>query len=184
AVPCRFAAVRMDSPLRTATDAARESRRSESEQPAAALLHDLAVAEKLPARTQVFDHVPVDDAVVLAAELGEAGADREMDGAVDLLVEERVPHVPLDPGVAADPQLAEDARALVAVECLEQDVFSAGGRGLDDATAAVDHPHALDLVRLLERRELREVDDALRRVLHRAGINLAASARRVCGVRH
>ena len=44
------------------------------------------------------------------------------------------PHVPLDPGVAADPELAEAARALVGVEQRPQEVRVRLGRGLDDAT--------------------------------------------------
>src|SRR5437764_555846 len=153
-----------------------------SDQPATVLLHDFAVAQELPARAQVLDHVPVDDALVLAAERREAGADREMHRAVDLLVEQRVLHVALDAGVAADPELAEDAGAVVAVERLEEDVLAAAGRGLDDAAASVDHPDSFDLVRLLEGRELGKVDDAFGRVLDRAEVDLATRQVRVAGV--
>src|ERR671937_3089393 len=105
----------------------------------------------------------MDGALVLASDRGEAGADREVDGAVDLLVEERVLHVALDPAVAADPELAEDARAVVAVELVEEDVLAARRRGLDDAAALIDHPHAFDLMRLVVGRELTEVDDSFGR---------------------
>src|SRR5205823_6309682 len=129
-----------------------------SEQPFPVLLDDFAVAQELPARAQVLDHVPVDDALVLAAERREARADREVDGAVDLLVEERVLHVALDAAVAADPELAEDACTFVAVERLEEDVLAPRRRSLDDAAALVDHPHSFDLVRLVERGKLGAVD--------------------------
>src|SRR5205814_3795367 len=133
--------------------------------PAPVLLDDVAVAQELPARTQVLDHVPVDDAFVLAAERGEARADRQVDRPVDLLVEERVLDVPLDPGVAADPELAEDARPLVAVERLQQDVLAADRARIDHPPAREDKPYALHLVRLLEDRKLRVMDDAFGRVL-------------------
>src|SRR5262249_12908460 len=133
---------------------ARRAAARRSDQPAAVFLDDLAVADELPAGSQVFDHVPVDDALVLAPQLGEPGADREVDRAVDLLVEERVPHVALDAGVAPDPELAENTSTFVAVERLEENVFATRRRGLDDPAAPVHHPHAFDLVWLLERREL------------------------------
>ena len=69
---------------------------------------------------------------VQAADLREAGADREVDRALHLLVEERVPHVPLDARVAADPELAEPPRALVGVERAEQELLVAGRGCLDD----------------------------------------------------
>ena len=97
--------------------------RAESVQPRPVLLHDLAVELDPPALAQVLDDVPVDRALVRAAEPRDARAEREVDGAVDLLVEERVPHVPRDPGVAADPELAEPARALVGVEQLEEELL-------------------------------------------------------------
>ncbi len=45
--------------------------------------------------------------LVLAAEVGHAVAERHVDGAVDLLVEQRVAHVARDAGVAADPELPD-----------------------------------------------------------------------------
>src|SRR6266550_1117913 len=121
-----------------------------SEQPFPVLLDDFAVAQELPAGAQVLDHVPVDDALVLAAQGREAGADRKVDRSVDLLVEESVLHVALDPGVAADAELAEHTRAVVSVERLEENVLAARGRGLDHPAALVDHADAVELVGLLE----------------------------------
>src|SRR5947208_372595 len=91
---------------RRSSPACSPSARTCSEQPAPVLLDDVAVAQELPAWTQVLDHVPMDDAFVLAAERGEARADRQVDGPVDLLIEERVLDVPLDAGVATDSELA------------------------------------------------------------------------------
>jgi hypothetical protein len=47
-----------------------------------------------------------------------------VDRPVDLLVEERLLDVALDPGVAADAELAEAARALVAVELGDENVIT------------------------------------------------------------
>src|SRR5207253_6519215 len=60
------------------------------EQPVAAPLDQLPVEVELASAADVLDDVPVDRADVRAAEEGEAVADGEVDGAVDLLVEERV----------------------------------------------------------------------------------------------
>src|SRR2546430_16292215 len=91
------------------------------DQPFSALLHDLSIQFEPPALAQVLDDVPVHLADVLAADLGEAVAQRQVDGAVDLLVEERVLHVPRDARVAADSELAEPPGALVAVADLAQE---------------------------------------------------------------
>src|SRR5204862_4981887 len=84
--------------------------------PGAILLDDLAVQLDATAATEVLDQVPVQRADVRPADLRVAGADREVDRARHLLVEEDVPHRPCDPRVAADPELADDACALVEVE--------------------------------------------------------------------
>src|SRR5581483_8500709 len=142
--------------------------------PSTVLLDDLAVQLDPPAAAELLDHVPVDRAPVLAADEREAGADREMDGAVDLLVEERVPRVPLDPGVAADPELAEAARALVGVERGEQELLVPRRRRVDDLARLEAQPHALADVPLVGGRELRELDDALSGVLEGRVEELAA----------
>src|ERR671927_258102 len=82
----------------------------------------------------LLDDIPVDLADVLAADLGKTVSEREMDGAVDLLVEEHVLHVTSDPGVAADAELAQASRPLVAVEHLEQERLVRLGRGVDHDT--------------------------------------------------
>src|SRR4029450_9994759 len=101
-------------------------------QPAAALLDDLAVELDPAAVSQVLDDVPVHLADVRAADLRQAVAEREVGGAVDLLVEERVLHVAGHPGVPADAELAEAAGALVQVEHLRQELPIARCGGLDD----------------------------------------------------
>src|SRR5262245_9819543 len=91
-----------------------------SEGPFTVFLHHFAVALDPAALPQVLDHVPVNRAHVLAADRRQPGADRQMNRPVHLLVEQRVLHVPLDSGVAADPVFAQDPRALVPVELGEQ----------------------------------------------------------------
>src|SRR5215218_6204081 len=95
-----------------------------SKLPGAAFLHDFAVQlDAAAVAAHVLHDVPVDLTLVRAADLREAVAEREMDRAVDLLVEEGVLHVPRDAGVAADSELSEPARALVAVEQLVQELL-------------------------------------------------------------
>src|SRR5918994_5618692 len=153
-----------------------------SELPLTVFLNDLAVALDAAAVAQVLDHVPVDGADVLAADGREAGTDGEVDRAVHLLVEERVLHVALDAGIAADPVLAEDPRALVTVELREERLLVARRRRLDDLAALVAHPDVLDQIRLLVRGVLDEADRALGRLLDRAVEDLAAGHVRVAVV--
>ena len=74
----------------------------------------------------------MDRRAVDSAEIGVAVPEREVDRAVHLLVEERVLHVARDAGVAADPELAEPARARVGVERLYQGILVRLGRRVDD----------------------------------------------------
>ena len=143
-------------------------------EPAAVLLHELAVGVDPAAVPQVLDHVPVDAADVRAAGRGVGVADREVDRAVDLLVEADVLREALDPRVAADPELAEPPRALVGVERPEQELLAVGGARLDDPAALEHEPHPGDLVAEVDRRELAEGDLALGRVLDRRVEDLAA----------
>ena len=101
--------------------------------PAAVLLHDGPVELDPSSLSHVLDDVPVDRALVRAAEVREAAAEREVDGAVDLLVEEGVLHVTRDAGVAADAELAEAACPVVRVEHLEQVRLVRSGAGVHDA---------------------------------------------------
>src|SRR5205085_7650235 len=123
---------------------------------------------------QVLDHVPVNGADVLSPDERKAVADCEMDGAVDLLVEERVLHVLLDARVVADSELAQHASALVRVERRDQELLVAVGGRLDDPAALVAEPDAIDLVAGIARRVLREGDDPFGRVLERTVEDLAA----------
>ena len=118
----------------------------------------------------------------VAAELGDAVAEREVDGAVDLLVEEGVLHVARDAGVAADPELAEAPRALVGVERLEQEVLVRLGGRVDDPAALEAQADAAHLAAAVDGRELGERDRALGRVLDRAAEELAARDVRAAGV--
>ena len=97
-----------------------------------------------------------------------------MDGAVHLLVEERVLHVAGDAGVAPDPELAEAARAFVDVERLDQVVLVRLGRGVDDHAAREREADTGDLAAPVDRREVAERDLTLGRVLDRAAEELAS----------
>ena len=92
--------------------------------------------------------------LVRAAEIGVAVAEREVDGAVHLLVEQRVLHVARDPRVAADPELAEPARALVGVERLDQELLVRVRPGVDDPPAREAEPDARDLAARVDGGEL------------------------------
>src|SRR6266508_2009660 len=101
--------------------------------PNAVFLDDLAVQFDAAAGAQVLDDVPVDGRLVRALEEFEPPAERDVDGAVHLLVEVDVPHVPVHAWVAADAQLADAAGAVVGVERLEQKAFLALGGRIDHA---------------------------------------------------
>ena len=117
------------------------------------------------------------------AEVGQPVAEREVDGAVDLLVEERVPHVARDPGVAADPELAEAARALVAVERLEQvRPRSCPRRRRRRLPPSNRSRIPVSSAPEVHGRELGEGDRPLRGVLDRAAEELAARDVRAAGV--
>ena len=100
-------------------------------------------------------------------------ADRDVHRAVHLLVEERVPHVTGDSGVAADPELTERARALVGVERLEQVLLLRVGRGIDDPAALETEANPVDVATSIHTRELGERDRSLGRVLDGAAEELA-----------
>ena len=93
--------------------------------------------------------------VVLAAGERVRVADREVDRAVDLLVERDVLHEALDAGVAADPELAEPPRARR--RCRACAAGTPRPLGADASTIRAlleDEPHAVDLVPVVDGREL------------------------------
>src|SRR5581483_4771489 len=151
----------------------RPLRNRASDQPAAVLLHRLAVELDPTARAQVLDDVPVDRALVRAAGERVARAERQVDRPRHLLVEERVPEVLRDPLVAADPELAQDTRSIVGVERLHESLLAPRRRRLDDAPSAEHEPDPLDPRAVELRRELAERDLALGRVLDRPQEELA-----------
>src|SRR5215210_2629117 len=95
--------------------------------PAAVLQQGRAVGAQLPAVAQVADHVPVDGRLVRPARLGVGAADREVDRAADLLVEQDRADRPVDAGVRPDADLAEPRRAGVRGERLPQVGLAAVG---------------------------------------------------------
>ena len=139
------------------------------------LLHDGSVElDARSGRTQVLDEIPVDTRLVDAAEIRVAVPERDVHGAVHLLVEERVLHVARDARVAADPELAEPARALVGVEHLQQELLVGGGGGVDDASAVEAEPDSGHLAAVVDGRKLGEADLSLGGVLEWASEELAA----------
>src|SRR5439155_1851787 len=100
-------------------------RRERLELPASVLLHEHAVRVELPVAAKILDDVPVDAAHIRAAGGAVGVADREVDGAVDLLVEADVLREALDARVAADAELAEPARAFVGIERSQQEGLAA-----------------------------------------------------------
>src|SRR4029079_5143553 len=92
-----------------------------SEQPRTVLLDNLAVElDPRAGHPQVLDDVPVDAGRGGPADVRHTVAQRKVHRSVDLLVEERVAHVPGDARVAADAELAEAPRAGVGVEHLDE----------------------------------------------------------------
>ena len=111
--------------------------------------------------------------VVGAARLGIRGADREVDGAADLLVEEDRPDRPVDAEVRADAELAEPARALVGGERRPQVVLALARAGLHHAALAELELDPLDR-HAARARGQREAGAALGGRLDRPGEDLAA----------
>ncbi len=118
-----------------------------------------------PPDAEVLHDVPVDRALVEAADRRVALAEREVDRAVDLLVEEDVLHEPRDAGVAADAELADATSALVAVEDRVEQLLALRGCGVDDAALLELEPDSLELVTLVDSGVLGERDHAFGRVL-------------------
>ena len=102
----------------------------------AVALDDLAVGGQAAALAQVADEVPVQGGLVLAAGLGVRAAEREVDGAADLLVEQRRADRAVDAEVRPDADLAEPPRTIVGGQRALQVVLAVlGGRGDDEPVA-------------------------------------------------
>src|SRR6266511_898685 len=124
----RPAAVSMRTKIRHATQFSCKGR-ERSDDEAAVDLELLPVDGDAAAAAQIADHVPVDGGVVAPACLGIRHADREMDRAADLLVEQAHLREAIDSVIGADTELAEPARAFVGVERLDQELLvSVGAR--------------------------------------------------------
>src|SRR4029077_5140012 len=121
---------------------------------------------------QIADEVPVQRRLVLRAEVGEARAEREVHGAADLLVEERVLREPVDLVVQSEGDLPEPTRASIHREQRVEVLAAARGLGLDDRSALEAEPDARNLPAMEERRE-GEADLALGDRLQRAREDLA-----------
>ena len=80
----------------------------------------------------------------------------------------------LDARVAADPELAQTARARIGVEHAEQELLVRRGARVDDLPALEAEADVADLVAQIARGVLRVADDALGRVLDGGVENLAA----------
>src|SRR5215218_9484839 len=129
--------------------------------------NQLAVGVDLTVLAQIADEIPVQRGGVLAAELLEARAERDVHRAADLLVEERVVGEAVDLVVESEGDLAEPAGALVDVQQRLEELEPRGGFGADDLALFEAEPDVLDLPAPEERRE-RESDLALRDRLERA----------------
>src|SRR3954451_1616548 len=139
---------------------------------AAVLEQRRAVRAEAAAVAQVADHVPVDGRLVRAARLGIGAADREMDRAADLLVEEDRADGTVDPEVRADADLAEPRGARIRGERLAQVGLAAVGARADHTALAELELDPLDGHAARARGD-READPALRGVLDRTREDLA-----------
>ena len=100
-----------------------------------------------------------------------AGAGREVEGACDLLVKERILHRGGDVRVEADGELAHIARALVDVELLV-DARGVVGRGLDDLPVA-EHEADAGIGKAVLQRGRVVADHAVDALAHGRGVHLA-----------
>src|SRR5919198_1828439 len=133
---------------------------------------ELAVGVDLTLGTQVTDEVPMQARVVESAELLEGRAERDVHGAADLLVEERVIGEAVDLVVQTERDLAETARALVHLQEGIEEGAAAPSLRLHDPSALEPQSDVLDLAALEERRE-GEADLPCRLGLDGARVDLA-----------
>ena len=136
-----------DEDRREALDAG-VSHRDCALQEAPLLPDQLAVGVDLALGAQVADQVPVQLRVVQPAELREARAERDVDRAADLLVEEDVAREAVDLVVEPEGELAEHGGAGVHLEQRAEEVGAARGLGRDHAPALEPEPHVGDLAAL------------------------------------
>src|SRR5581483_351741 len=111
---------------------------------AARLPDELAVGVDLAVLAEIADQVPVERRPVLASRLGEPGAERDVDRAADLLVEEDVARKAVDLVVEPERALAEVARLAVHVEQRVQVVAAPRRLGGDHAAALEAQPDVVD----------------------------------------
>src|SRR5581483_11247857 len=155
------------------SDVSGECPQTRLDQPGPVLLDDLAVQLDPPALAQILDQVPVERADVLAADVRVALTERHVDRAGHLLVEEDVARRARDPLVAADPELADEARAVVHRQRREQRLLALLGVRVLDPTRAERQPDAVDCAAVELRRDV-EQNRPLGRVLDRREEELAA----------
>src|SRR3954453_21203353 len=138
----------------------------------AGLPDELAVGVDLALLAQVADQVPVQARAVPAARLREPGAERDVDRAADLLVEEDVAREAVDLVVEPERALAEEARLGVHVEQRAQIITAARGLRGHDLAALEAQPDVVDGVPVEDRGKA-EADLAFGAVLDRAREDLA-----------
>src|ERR1700748_641303 len=119
-VPCSTTRSSGSPPPQPPTTHAKRRRRSDTLDRRLRLLEEatgtpdeIAVGVDLALLAQIADKVPVQRRLVLRAEVGEAGAEREVHGPADLLVEERVLREPVDLVVQSEGDLPEPTRASI-----------------------------------------------------------------------
>src|SRR5438270_2298988 len=105
---------------------------------------ELAVRVHLALLAKVADQIPVQARAVPAARLREPRAEREVDRAADLLVEEDVAREAVDLVVEAERALAEEPRLGVHVEQRLEVVAAPRGVRGDDLAALEAQPDVVD----------------------------------------
>src|SRR5262245_49447207 len=133
---------------------------------------ELAVRVHLALGAQVAHEIPVEPRTVLPAEVLERRAERDVNRAADLLVEERVVREPVDLVVEPERDLAEPARAVVQAQHGVEVLTAPVGLGGHDPAALEAQPDPVDLAAVEERGEA-EADLALGDRFERAGVDLA-----------
>src|SRR3954469_20000246 len=123
-------------------------------------IDELAVGVDLAAGAQVADQIPVERGAVEPSGLRIRRAEREVDGAADLLVEEDVTGEDPDRLVEAEGEPAAPARAVVDADHLAQEGLPAARSGVDNLSGLEAKTHVVDLA-CVEDRGVGERDLAL-----------------------